>query len=345
MRVLLIAPPPLATAGNERAVRRIATGLARRGHDVVRVDATEGGAPRGGTCEGSFDVVHVYHAFRAATPRDFAGPHGRAARVVTFAGSDLPGLPLARERAAVIAGEVARADAAMVPLEEQRKALEAAWPGLRGRVRVVPKGVVPPRGSFPLRARIAVEEDAPLALLPAGIRRVKGQRRALEWFAGVVAAEPRARLVMVGAEIEPDEARWLRHALAALTWAHWLGALAPDAMGGAYAAADAVLNTSDYEGLSNALLEALALGRPVVAHAAPGNREWLRDGEQALLFRDRAEFTAKVLACLRREPGALEAAARGPGWIAAHHDPEREIDGVEALYRLAIDHAAGRATS
>jgi glycosyltransferase involved in cell wall biosynthesis len=170
------------------------------------------------------------------------------------------------------------------------------------------------------------------------VRPVKGNRRAVEWFRDVVSQEGRARLVLLGHELDRDEGRALRALLATTQWAWWLGAIAPEEMGGAYAAADAVINVSDYEGQSNALLEALALGRPVVAHDVPGNHEWLRDGEQALLFKERGDFVPKVLSALRREPAALAVAARGPAWIAQHHAPEREIEQVEALYVAALAH-------
>lgn len=339
MRIALIVPPPPTLAsGNENTARRLAAGLERRGHAVTRLVAGKAELDEAAQARERFDLVHVYHAFRAATPRDFGGGGPRPARVVTFAGSDLPGLPLAQEYAAVIGDEVARADAAMVALPEQRTAVEARWPTLRGRVVVVPKGVVAPVGDFDLRARMGWRDDERLALLPAHVRPVKGNRRAVEWFADVAAVEPRARLLLLGAEIDRKYARELRALLAATPYAWWLGALPAGAMAGCYRAADAVLNLSDYEGLSNALLEALALGRPVVAHAVPGNREWLHDGEQALLFHDRAGFVAACLAALRREPQVAAVAARGPAWIAAHHDPERELDALLALYEQALAH-------
>jgi glycosyltransferase involved in cell wall biosynthesis len=50
-----------------------------------------------------------------------------------------------------------------------------------------------------------------------------------------------------------------------------------------YAAADVVLLTSQTEGCPNALLEAMAMGRPVVATAVDGTLEVVRDGVDGLL--------------------------------------------------------------
>jgi glycosyltransferase involved in cell wall biosynthesis len=350
MRVLLIAPePPAAVSGNERSATRLAEGLRSRGHDVVAcaapaalewADEVEQGqvAP--------FDVVHVYHAFRAACDRGFAPPapwgasdavaRRRPARVLTFAGSDLPGLPLAGLKRDAIAREVARADVASVAFAAQRDAVERAWPTLRGRVAVIPKGVSRPSGAHPLRLRLGLRGDERIALQVAGVRPVKGILRALDWFTAVAAAEPRARHVLRGPVLDADLARTVRARLSELPWAHWLPPIANDSMGGAYAAADVVINTSDYEGQSNAMLEAMAAGRPLVARTAPGNREWLVDGRTARLVADPAGFVEATLAALRREDAALAMAAAGREFVAREHSCEREIAALLALYSAAL---------
>jgi len=62
----------------------------------------------------------------------------------------------------------------------------------------------------------------------------------------------------------------------------------------------AVLSSCDYEGCSNYLLEAMGLGRPVVATDIGGNRELVRHGEAGLLVppRDPAALAAAVLTLL-----------------------------------------------
>lgn len=51
-----------------------------------------------------------------------------------------------------------------------------------------------------------------------------------------------------------------------------------------YSHADVLIHPSQYEGRSNAVLEAMAHGIPVIAADAPGNRELIIDGRSGLLF-------------------------------------------------------------
>jgi glycosyltransferase involved in cell wall biosynthesis len=86
-----------------------------------------------------------------------------------------------------------------------------------------------------------------------------------------------------------------------------------------YAASDVVLSTSETEGCPNAVLEAMAMARPVVATAVDGTIEIIRDGVDGALVwpGDAAAFAARVLALLyspaqRAElgTGALETVRR-----------------------------------
>lgn len=102
------------------------------------------------------------------------------------------------------------------------------------------------------------------------------------------------------------------------------------------AALDIYVQTSLWEGLSYAILEAMALGRPVVVSAVPANREIVRHGVTGFLGADAAEMAAHVRrlatdADLRRRMGE---AARD--YVRRHHDARRNGRVYARLYaRLA----------
>ena len=51
-----------------------------------------------------------------------------------------------------------------------------------------------------------------------------------------------------------------------------------------YQSTDCLVNASQYEGMANIVLEAMACGLPVIASRVPGNDELVRDGATGFLF-------------------------------------------------------------
>lgn len=161
---------------------------------------------------------------------------------------------------------------------------------------------------------------------------VKGPDVALEAFSAVVREEPHARLVFVGeGHLRPYlERRATR--LGIREQVCLAGHLyQPDDV---IAAADVVILPSRNEGFGHALLEAMALGRPVVATAVGGVPDIVEDGVNGLLVppNDRSALAGAILRLLRDRPLAdrLGRAARG---VKGRYTLAATLAAVERLYR------------
>jgi glycosyltransferase involved in cell wall biosynthesis len=113
-------------------------------------------------------------------------------------------------------------------------------------------------------------------------------------------------------------------------------------MQAAYQGADIVLNTSFSEGLSNALIEAIAADCPVLASDIPGNR-WPVLGTSGdlpvgLLFdlNNPEDFIRKALQLI--DDGVLRESFRQAAQLRRSTWPreEDEGDGLAAAYRTAL---------
>ena len=201
------------------------------------------------------------------------------------------------------------------------------------RVRVILNAVeadrfrpVDPGDRAALRARLGLPVDGLLVGCVANLRPVKGHLRLIEAFAAVQADLPRAGLVLVGegplqaALAREVEERGLREAV------HFLGQRGdvPDLL----PAFDLCALASESEGLSNALLEAMACGLPVVATAVGGNPELLEDGALGRLVPPGDPVAlGRALRELLADPAErsrLGAAARVR--VLERHDPERALE-------------------
>ena len=104
------------------------------------------------------------------------------------------------------------------------------------------------------------------------------------------------------------------------------------------AAIDVLVMPSRWEGLPMALLEAMALGKPVVAHAVGGIPDVLRDGQEGLLVpphhpQQMMQALARLLGdtALRAQMGA-NALSR----VRSHYSAEALARAYEKLYRDAM---------
>ena len=111
-----------------------------------------------------------------------------------------------------------------------------------------------------------------------------------------------------------------------------------DVLPAEYAAADAVLFPVQWEepwGLVP--LEAMACGTPVIATGTGGSAEYLRDGENCLLFEPKHDARALAVQVTRLagDPG-LRQRLRETGFeTAARHDESDFLDGVVEIHRRA----------
>jgi glycosyltransferase involved in cell wall biosynthesis len=102
----------------------------------------------------------------------------------------------------------------------------------------------------------------------------------------------------------------------------------------AYVAADLLLMPSRFEGLPMTLLEAMAMGLPVVASKLDGIAEVIEDGREGFLVEstDAAGFVERCATLLENPAKSPEFAANARAKIEARYSVERMTSAVEAIY-------------
>lgn len=225
--------------------------------------------------------------------------------------------------------------------ETEREQGERA--GIRARWRVIYNGVDVERlaeaGEEERRAartRLGLS-DAPLAVCVGRLSRQKGQDLLLDAWPAVRAQVPEAELALVGSgeDREALEAR-------AVPGVAFTGERddVPDWL----AAADVVVNSSRWEGMSLAIVEAMARGRSVVATDVAGSREAVGDEAGAIVPPEDAAALAAELAKRLADPALREAeghAARARAVRA--HDVRRTTAQVADLYAELVGEATTNA--
>jgi glycosyltransferase involved in cell wall biosynthesis len=286
------------------------------------------------------DLVHLHSAkaglagrlaVRSAVPT-LVQPHGW---------SWLAAGPGLREAARVWERHAARWSDACVCVGPGEAALadEARVPGPR---EIVHNGVDlirfrPANAADRIDARdaLGLAREGPLAVCIGRVCRQKGQDVLLTAWPAVRAAVPTARLALVG---DPGPAG--TRAPGVLPGALWVGHV--DDVRPWLAAADVVVLPSRWEGLSLALLEALATARPVVVTDVAGLADAAGEGTGGRVTAgDPAELAAAVVVRLR-DPARCAREGAAAGRHAQRFDVRATLDDLAAVSLRVLARSAER---
>ena len=324
-------------------VRRIATHLSQLGVTVqVAVVGTSSPLPSASRPPSRAprpdhfqpDIIHAFHAYKAGVAASELASQLGLPLVVTITGTDVHSDLLSPDRRETVSKVLEAADAIVAFSPAIAEELLTAMPSLSEKVHIVPQGVwFPPQESWDVRKELGIPDNVPLLLLPANIRKVK---RPLLAFEGTLLLREKgfdAHLLFVGSVLEDDEWERLERVIRQHEWAHFAGAVPMEKIASVYEAADIVLNTSEHEGgMANSLLEAMALGRPVLAADVTGNRSLVQNGVNGLLFKDASEMAEKAAMLLTDENLRQKLVTAAREWVRQNCDPAEEAKRYLSIY-------------
>lgn len=216
----------------------------------------------------------------------------------------------------------------------------AGWAG--PEVSVIPNGVaVSVDDDGPARAReeLGLSPDDPLVIHVGNIRPGKGHDVLISAAVDIRTAMPEATVVSIGGEKyrgDIERMQGLAKEAGVADTIHFIGRRS-DALD-FVAAGDIFVNPSSVEGLPVAILEAMALGRPVVATAAGGVPSLVKDQETGLLVEpDDPQALAKaVLRVLGDRELADRLANTGRDLVEREYGLEPMVRATENVYEKVL---------
>ncbi|WP_187232599.1 glycosyltransferase [Actinomadura sp. HBU206391] len=270
------------------------------------------------------DVLHafLYHSYVTAAPA------ARLARVpVLVAGRRSLGdykqerrALLAAERAATSMTDLLVANAHSVADDTRRN--EGVRPD---KLTVIYNGL--PDSAFAPAVPAAIDTDLPVVLSVANLKRYKGHRYLLDAVARLRPGLP-CTLVLAG---EGQERPALERQAGRLGIdVRFLGARTD--IDRLLARADAVVLPSLHEGMSNAVMEAMAAGLPVVASDVGGTAELLRDRGVLVPPADAAALAAALERVLTDRSFATRLGQSARAWSRAHLHVSTMVDRHVRIY-------------
>jgi glycosyltransferase involved in cell wall biosynthesis len=273
------------------------------------------------------DIIHC-HGVRSAlvTP-----PTGRTRMIVTthgLHGLRAPDGPRASLLRKLSSFALARADRIVCVSRDDARVVSALSDRLAGRSVTILNGVAPaplpaPADRDGARAALGIPPTQPILLFVGSLIHQKHPELAVAAVQRARVALPDLVLLVAGdGPLMPDLRRMAGPGVELLGMRDDVDRL--------LTACDAVINTSRWEGLSLALLEALWRGRPIVATDAPGNPEAVGDG--GIVAPADAVALADAVVRLLTEPGLLDhLGGRARARAEREFDARRMVEATLAL--------------
>ncbi|RME48595.1 MAG: glycosyltransferase [Caldilineae bacterium] len=225
--------------------------------------------------------------------------------------------------------------------EVQRAILRQLGTSVEGKIFTIANGVDIRRYSRPgdkiaLCRELNLPDTCRLAVTVGRLTEQKGHTHLIEAAADILARHPDTRFLFVG-DGELREALQAQVKHAGLTeHIHFLGNRpdVPDLL----AAADLFILPSLWEGLSVALLEAMAAGRPIVATAVSGSTQVMVDGATGLLVppADSKSLARAVCTLLDAPERAVAMGQAARQRVALHYSAQKQAREHVALYRRLL---------
>jgi glycosyltransferase involved in cell wall biosynthesis len=345
--------------GAERRTIALLAGLQERGHDVRLLCNQRVVADHAGRCGVPAELASIGGDVALWNVATFARTLRRLAPDVVVFGTfkKLPMGALAARWAQVpvvvarvgLSNDVPRAakyrlairrwtDVVVLNAESMRAPFAAALPVTGVRLEVIANGVVAPdRRGEPgaLRRALGIPEGSPIIGTVGRLSLTKRHDRLMHALSRLPAS---VHCVIAGDGTRGGETMAAARAVGVADRLHLLGHR--DDVGDVLAALDVFVLSSDVEGMSGAMLEAMAAGVPVVSTRVSGAEEALTEGSESpagiVVDRDPGQLADALRALLEDAPrrDALGAAARAR--VAGRFGYDRMVERWEALLASAL---------
>jgi len=288
------------------------------------------------------DVVHVHNwgasvygivgARLAGVPRIYYGMGGR----------EVGTAPSAKARA-VMHMLAPHVDGFTSVCDYLGRELSRDWGVDQDRVTVVPTGVdvdrIVARAGFRdgVRAQYGLPNDATVVGALGMLRPVKRIHDLIEAVGHLAHDHPKLHVLLIGKPfgVEPEDLRKRAAELGFERRLHIRDHVAVEETARAIHAFDIVVSCSLFEGSSNAIIEAMAAGKTIVATAVGGTPELIEDGRTGLLVPPKTpEALAEALRRVLDDPALAETLATGAREKAnRRHRLDHMVRHCETLYR------------
>jgi len=341
MKIAIIKPYRLSfIRGNALSVHRLISGLRDRKVDVKEICISDYKYKRDIYKDvSSFkpDLIHGFHGYKIGRVVLYLKKRMGVPLIISLRGTDFNHDLLNNKRRPLVLETLSSADMIIVFASFTKELIRKGNPELScDKVHIIPHAAKLKENPYNILDELNLKKEHFIFFLPGGIRKVKNVEFCIKPLNRLKKSYPQIKLIYAGSIIEKRIGLRFIKKIRNLDWVIYLGAVPHDRMYSLYRASDVVMNTSLSEGMPNSLLEAMSLGKAVLASHIPGNQAIVKNEEDGLLFETEEEFIKKAERLIRDKDLRKRLGRKAKEKIKKYHTPRGELDEHMKIYKRLL---------
>ncbi|MEQ8236365.1 MAG: glycosyltransferase [Syntrophomonadaceae bacterium] len=340
LKILMLTPYSSVQRGNSLTTSRLQHFLSGEDYHIDRLSLEDPNwqfelSENLSRC--NYNLVHGFHARFMGQALDEVPALSAIPIILTTTGTDINCDLYSSYRNVVInALELSRK--IVIFNDDFRLPLQQIRPNWASKLVTIPQGIYLETGPKPTRQEIGFRDGDCVFLLPSGLRPIKNIELAIDALHTLHQADPRVRLLIIGAVLDEHYAAAIRERIHGEDWLKYVGEVVHHDMLGLLDLGDVVLNTSHSEGQPQAALEAMSLGKPCILTAVLGNLNIIKDGQEGYYVRDKNEL-ARAAHNLLDDPVLRQQMGQNARLLVEHNfSLNQELEAYRNLYRQTAAH-------
>ena len=336
-KIALVSPFTLPDCcGNSTLTDRLQKGLTKRGYEIALFNSNKDQPEQ--AMQFSPQIVHSFNAERTCQWMKQLWKRFSAPWVITLTGTDYASWCGIKAPPVLVKESLENADALIIFHRAAADALSASLPILKDKIYIIPQGITPldeGEDRSTVRVKYGIKQEEVVFLMVGGIRPIKNFSLAIKAFDEVKKLVPEVVLLHAGPVMDQEEAERVFALSKNSSCFRSLGGLPPFEVRELMLAADVFVNTSFHEGMSGAILEAMAEGLPILASSAEGNLALVQENKNGFIFsvEDQQTFTQRAIElarnpCLRKKMGE-----KSKSLARQNYSEKKELDLHVQVYR------------
>jgi glycosyltransferase involved in cell wall biosynthesis len=214
-----------------------------------------------------------------------------------------------------------------------KKKIVKELPSVKNKIRIIKQTVKLRHKHCEIREKLGISKKDIVFFLPAAIRQSKSENFYLEEFVKLN-KKYGIKLILAGPVLDDNFARKFFEDIKKHKWIYYIPKIPHDEIKCVFEDIDAALNTSITEGgMANAVLEAMSIGKPVLASAIEGNMSVIRDGYNGLIFKNKNDFYKKAEKLILDKELREKLGGNAKNFIRNNFHYKDEINGYVKMYK------------